>query len=144
VVSFSNCAQCLPRCTWVAYAHGVCTRLEGIGKATSEIGALRSGNADCEEFHGMFCGETGGTSPTPQKYPDEEHLAKGFGPRFGGGRPVGSSLFRWKSRTFARLSGSVERGAGRDPAAFFRDIVDLKVRMDPGHPGPVSPHKGTS
>ncbi|CAG7820486.1 unnamed protein product [Allacma fusca] len=46
-VSFSNCAQCLPR----------------------------SGNADCEGFHGMFCGETAGTSPTPKKYPDGEYVA---------------------------------------------------------------------
>ncbi|CAG7822354.1 unnamed protein product, partial [Allacma fusca] len=33
-------------------------------------------------------------------------------------------------------------GVGRDPAAFFRDLVDLNVRMDPGHPPPNQSPEG--
>ncbi|CAG7670116.1 unnamed protein product [Allacma fusca] len=52
--------------------------------------------------------------------------------RFSGGRVEPSR--DWRVR--------YNEGVGRDPAVFFRDLVDLNVRMDPGHPPPHQSPQG--
>ncbi|CAG7825975.1 unnamed protein product, partial [Allacma fusca] len=70
-----ECDQCLPGCTWVAYEHGICMCLEGLEEATSEVVAIRSGNAGCGGFEGIFCGGKVDTYSTSAKYPQGGYVS---------------------------------------------------------------------